>query len=306
MRTDAPTLSDSTSSRDALLVLGAFTVGQAIQVDNGVIHPAALGWLCLSIICFTAAMMPAIHRRFTLFSKINTTWLLLACMSIQWAELLVWDIRWGSRTAAMVGCLLLVVVGVMLSFRVARWGLLLIVLGHFFAGALTIQSSPKPGIDVWYFQDESTAALLHGRYPYAVRFRDLYGPETGFYSPGMSVNGWLTYSFPYPPLMLLTTAPGRFFGDVRWAHLVALELSAILIVAAAGFGGRSILATAMLLLCPRSLLVIKVGWTEPMVLLMLAAVIYTACRAPRWLWFSFGLLLAIKQYTILAAPLLLL
>jgi hypothetical protein len=61
----------------------------------------------------------------------------------------------------------------------------------------------------------------------------------------------------------------------------------------------------MLLLTPRSLFVIQVGWTEPMVLLMFCLCIYCAARRPSLLWIAFGLLLAIKQYTILAAPLLL-
>ena len=288
-------LSDSQNSRDVLLVLGAFCIGQAIQINNGVMHPAGLGWLALAIISLLIAIIPSINNRFVILQKLNLSAVLIACIFIELLELIFWQLHWEKSPAITSGFLCISGCGVLLAISrpaLAHWGMLLIVLGHFAAGLLTIASSPKPYIDVFYFQDESTAALLHGNDPYAVKFRDIMGgTDEPAYLPNMVVNRRLIFSYPYPPLMLLTTAAGEIFGDVRFAHLVALELSAILIAAAMRLTLRSILAAAMLLLSARSLLVIEVGWTEPMVLLMVCAVIYSACRAPRWLWLTFGLLL---------------
>jgi hypothetical protein len=59
----------------------------------------------------------------------------------------------------------------------------------------------------------------------------------------------------------------------------------------------------MLLLTPRSLLVIGVAWTDPFVILMLAACACCALRAPRFLWIAVGGLAASKQYTAVMMPL---
>jgi hypothetical protein len=300
-------LSDRNHSRDALIVIGAFALGQAIHVNNGVIHPGAIAWLMLALLSFITAFMPAVLAKFEILSKTPPILVLSVCAGIQLIELM-WDNLGSMESKAIMTSLGLSAAGVLLAmYRPARlWqGVAIMVLGHFFAGAITIQNFPRPGIDVWNFQDDSTAALLHGQDPYAVRFRDIYGPQLGFYSPGMAVDGWLIYSFPYPPLMLILTAPGRFFGgDVRWAHLVALELSALLLVAAAR-RTDAILAAALLLFTPRSLFVIKVGWTEPTVLLTFCFCIYCAAQKRQWLWIAVGLLLAIKQYTFVTMPLLL-
>ena len=91
-------------------------------------------------------------------------------------------------------------------------GLALLICGHALAGAFTIWSMPIPIIDVWFFQQQSAAALLEGRDPYGVRYRDVYSRNLGFYGENVSVDGWLQYSFPYPPLTLLLVAPGYLLG----------------------------------------------------------------------------------------------
>ena len=52
--------------------------------------------------------------------------------------------------------------------------------------------------------------------------------------------------------------------------------------------------------------VMWLGWTDPFVVLLLAATWYTSCRAPRLLPYATGLLFAAKQYMVIALPLLLL
>jgi hypothetical protein len=227
---------------------------------------------------------------------------------VQLAQLICWDYRWGTRDPATALGLLVCGAGALVAWAKPRYavvGLTLVITGHALAGAMTISSAPRPIIDVWHFQQESLAALFDGRDPYAVRYRDVYARDLGFYGPSVSVDGWLRYSYPYPPLMLLLGSPGHLLGDVRWAHLIALELSAILIFASGRGCGRAVLAASMLLLTPRSLLVVKAGWTEPMVLLTVSGVIFCVSSESRrrWLWLPLGLLLGIKQYAIFAIPL---
>ncbi len=73
---------------------------------------------------------------------------------------------------------------------------------------------------------------------------------------------------------------------------------------------RSVAAAAMLLFTPRGFFVLEAGWTEPFVILLLTATVFAACRRGT-VWgvasaIAFGLMLASKQYMILALPLVLL
>jgi uncharacterized membrane protein len=100
----------------------------------------------------------------------------------------------------------------------------------------------------------------------------------------------------------MLVAPARaILGDVRWAHLLALDAAAVLIVLTAGWRGGW--AAALLLLTPRALLVIQAAWIDPIVILMLALTLYCAIRKPGMLWLALGLLLASKQYMVLIVPL---
>ena len=121
--------------------------------------------------------------------------------------------------------------GVVLTFgRLRTVGIVALIAGHALAGADVICRTKAPFIDVFYFQQESTAALLHGQNPYGVRYRNIYGAGTDYYSAEISDGEFLTVSHPYPPLTLLMALPARLLGDVRWAHLAAMELAGILIV----------------------------------------------------------------------------
>ena len=71
-------------------------------------------------------------------------------------------------------------------------------------------------------------------------------------------------------------------------------------------GSRGIWAAALLLLTPRSLLVIEAAWIDPIVILMLAFTLYCAVRKPRMLWLALGMFLASKQYVVLLTPLMVL
>jgi hypothetical protein len=72
-------------------------------------------------------------------------------------------------------------------------------------------------------------------------------------------------------------------------------------------GGRlGFAAAALFLLTPRGFFVLQQGWTEPVVVLLLAATVFCACRKPGWTPVMMGLLLASKQYVFIVMPAMLL
>lgn len=181
--------------------------------------------------------------------------------------------------------------------RARRWwwfgGLLALHLG---LGVFVIHTVPHPPIDVYVFQRDACRALLAGENPYAMTFVDLYGGQEQWYAPGVVRDGRLLFGFPYMPLSLLLALPGHVLaGDYRYAQLVAMSLSAILI---ARISGRAIgvAAGGLLLLTPNGFYVVRSGWTEPFIVLLLCLTAWTAVRRPRWMPWLLGLFLSAKQY----------
>jgi 4-amino-4-deoxy-L-arabinose transferase-like glycosyltransferase len=116
-------------------------------------------------------------------------------------------------------------------------------------------------------------------------------------------NGKVLFGFPYPPLSLyLSTLGYAVAGDYRYAQLIALAGAALLITFARR-GSWSSLIAILLLFAPRSFFVLCRGWTEPFAVLCLALTIFCALRYRKLLPIALGLLLASKQYLVLALPL---
>ena len=184
--------------------------------------------------------------------------------------------------------------------RLALLGLLAL---HVMLGAWVVRHSPHPIIDVVVFQRDSVAAILAGHNPYTLTFPNIYEDGSDFYGPGMSVGGRLQFGFPYPPLSLLLAVPGTVLGgDFRYSQLLAMTGSGALIALARG-GPLGLAAAALYLFSPRSFFVLEQGWTEPYLVALLALVVFFACRFRAGLGVAIGLLLASKQYLILAVPL---
>jgi hypothetical protein len=315
-RAFAPALESITTDTDAaapdrattLYFLSAFTIGQAIQINDGMLHPAGLGWLGLTLVILASALRPQ-DRLLPRVAKLSPTMIVAIALGIQWGEQLFWGIRWSERTVGSIGWFIAAMgiagLGAAIIVRFARrapLGLAILILGHLLASYYVIGSQPQPRIDVWHMQQTGATALLHGENPYENIYRNIYDPDTSFYGPGMCKDGWLTCGFPYPPLSIIAALPGRMIGDVRWSHVAFMELAAILLALCLP-RPHGIWSAAMLLLMPRSLLIVKFGWTEPLVVLLFVATLYCAIRAPNWLWLALGLLLASKQYTVLMIPL---
>lgn len=294
----------------ALFGIAAVALGIAINTANGTLTPEALE--ALNVAC--GAVLLALvwhfgranerHSRWTtpvalilLFGVAYEVGWMIVTPPLLYGRLRPGDLVMFAREVAAAG-----VLSGALSFAKEgsrRLLLVALVLLHGALGLWAIHASPQPHIDVFYFQRDSCAALLHGKNPYTITFPNIYGDATPFYGPHVSAGGRLQFGFIYPPLSLLLALPGYLLGDFRYSQLFAIEGSALLMASMRG-GTTGSLAAALFLLTPRSIFVLEQGWTEPYVVFLLAATIFAACRAPRALPYLLGLLLCVKQYLFLA------
>lgn len=187
-----------------------------------------------------------------------------------------------------------------------RFGFALLLLTQLIVVALYVHEI-RPRLDVWGFQHDAVAALLHGHNPYTMTFRNLYGPEATrmFYAPGLVVAGRVMVGFPYPPLSLLLAVPGYLLGDIRYSGLVLMSAAAAAAwVWAPDRIGR--IAAVLLLIIPGRWYLLWGGWTETLVIGMVALVVHLGLRRHPWLPYALGLLLVSKQYFVVLLPVVLL
>jgi hypothetical protein len=192
------------------------------------------------------------------------------------------------------------------SFLLARkWrGIVFVtvVICHAALTSCMLTAREPPLIDVHQFQQEASAALLEGHNPYALRYRNLYGPGSPYYSREVEDGDRLKFGFPYPPLSLLMAMPGyAIAGDYRYAALAAVAIAVVLI----GFAGRREIglgAALLVLFAPLTQYVLYWGWTEPFLVLTFVAVVFLAVRTAETTPIALGLLIATKQYAPLLLP----
>ncbi|HKU20591.1 MAG TPA: glycosyltransferase 87 family protein [Terriglobales bacterium] len=187
--------------------------------------------------------------------------------------------------------------------RQVQLGLAAIILLHIGLGVATLRWVPPRRVDVYLFQQDAAAALLHGTNPYSITHQNLYARQSSFfYGPGVVKDGRVDFGFQYPPLSLLAILPGYLLGDLRYTYIAALLLAAALLVRIR-FNRMTLIAVALLLLSPVTFYVLSRGWTEPLVLLLLCWTCLAALRRSRCLAVALGLFFASKQYAVLAVPL---
>jgi hypothetical protein len=292
--------------------MAATALGCALQVNYGQYDPLALPWLAAALAGVGLCAAKPRRRRLAAADLLTVG----ACLAVQFALLLS---RSPGATGALApgGDLVPFRAGVVAAAALCaagwwakgRWrGVVVIALTGVYAalGLWTLRAAPQPGVDVCLFQRESAGALLRGNNPYAVTFPDPYPDSSRFYGPGVSQSGRLQFGYPYPPLSLVLIVPAHVLGDFRYAQLAAMALAGLL-VALARPGRLALAAAALLLFTPRGFFLLEAGWTEPFAVLFLAATVFALCRCPRWVALPLGLLLASKQYLVLAllaAPLL--
>ena len=298
--------------------MAAVGLGRAIQINYGFYDSAALAWLTGALLLTLAALVPGRRRTAGAASSLVPIVLLAAGLAGQYWMLLTAQpamyirFRRPSEEPAFFAMLIaaaVVSVGVVFgSRRSRRVSIVLVLAMHFALGAWILRASPNPRIDVVTVHREALRALKDGRSPYSITFENIYGREH-YYAPGLTSGARVLFGLPYPPLSLLMAAPGEWLaGDYRYASLVALTAGGALIAlcgwrrGASGTSERQAsLAALLLLFTPRVFFQLEQGWTEPFMVVLLAATVATAdTRASRPLA---GLLVAVKQYLIVALPL---
>lgn len=165
---------------------------------------------------------------------------------------------------------------------------------------LMLFSSPAPQIDVFVSQTCAGRGLIDGWNIYAMN---------GMPSP--YVQGETFWHFAYPPLVVYcNTLSWMLFKDVRGMWILCDLIAAAMLYRLArrsrpeGRAFAELLALAWLF-TPRSLFVIEQSWTEPLVIVTMAAfaLAVAAGRGPVATGAAFGLWLSSKQYVLLAVPL---
>ncbi|NAZ83781.1 hypothetical protein GTR02_18365 [Kineococcus sp. R8] len=157
--------------------------------------------------------------------------------------------------------------------------------------AAVVVGDPAPRIDVWVILQQAADGMAEGRSMYAQVWRG---------SPG------ITDAFAYLPWTAVLTAPGRWIaGDVRWAVAVLLLVTALLVAATGRWRRPAVGAAALLLLSPGTSTLVEQAWTEPTVLVGLAAWALLVARERAW-WavVPLAVALASKQHVVLLLPLL--
>jgi hypothetical protein len=272
------------------LALMALALGYAINIKLGNYTRWALLWLTVSgVLCLAAVVLPGYPRLEPKCRRLLP--LTLAISIFIQSYLLLRETSVDSRVSLALATIAFIGFVQFFPLRGLRLPLAFIMAGaFFFAGEIAFNTYAKfPGIDVFNFQTTGSWALSHGLNPYTFRYPSIYPPDTPFYGPGVvDGQGMLTVGFPYPPLSLLMVMPAQLIGgDVRYALVLAMGLSAIL-MAAARPGRIGALAAAAFLLTPRAI----------------SLTMFCACRWPKALPWCFGLYLSTKQYAVLAIPLL--
>ncbi len=298
------------------LILSAVGLGYAIHINNGFHAPVAIRLVVASLALAWAALVIPRFLRLILPDRDGIVMGLLGLgLSVQLATLttspfamyvsrpLPKDHEW------FVPLLMAAAIAAAVAAFGARWlrgvALAALVLAHVGLGVITFKASPDPAIDVVTVHRAAFAALAHGQSPYSVTFPDIYKGQESFYPPGAVENGIVQFGYPYPIVSLLMAWPGELLaGDFRYAELTALALGAVALACAGQLTSVAVLAVALLLFTPRVFFELEQAWTEPLLVLWLGVALW-AWRV-RWMrvaMTAIALLVAVKQYLIVAVPL---
>jgi hypothetical protein len=287
----------------------AFSFGYAVQIANGAYSPDALFYVTIGC-CATAAgvIAPAVGASRQVAPTVVAC-LLGACLAMQIALMLgalpgIYQrtFFWADVKVRLGLALAMFFAGLgAVSARLAKWMVAPLLLAiHFTLAVWTIGASPEPHIDGYVWHTTAFRALAAGHSPYDITIPNIYG-STAWYGPGIATPDRVLVGYPYPPLSLILGWLGSFFGDYRYANAAATTLAGAF-MAYARPGRVASAAAALFLFSPRLLFVLEQGWTEPQVLLFVAASVFAACRAPRFLPYTLGLLVASKQYAVFLLP----
>lgn len=298
------------------LVLSAVALGFALHINNGFHTPTAIRLVVAGLVLAWAALLVPRLLRFLVPDRDGIVVGLLALgLAVQLVTLmrapfamyverpLPKDHPWfipllmAAAVAAVVAAI---------GRTSWRWlACVTLVAANVALGVITFKASPDPAIDVVTVHRAAFTALEQGQSPYSVTFPDIYKGKERFYPPGAVQDGVVQFGYPYPIVALLMTWPGQLLlGDFRYAELFALALGAVAIACAGGMTSVAVLAMGLLLFTPRVLFELEQAWTEPLLVLWLGIALWAwRVRWMRLAMTSLALLVAIKQYLIVAVPL---
>lgn len=288
--------------RSVAFICATVVIGGALQISNGHLNGTALILLTFALAAVIAGLVSPGFPAFEQRGERIAFWTAAAGLALQLCSMFITPegIHLPLSDAKLywiyLGGIVLAAAVALLSVQQVRplvW-LPLLCAVHFALGVWMIRVSPTPGIDVFYNQTAACRALSRGLNPYAVTYPDVYS------SPRVPITAGRTYG--YPPVSYLCAIPGYLAGDIRYSHLAAMSLIGLLI-AFARPSQLSALMAALFLFTPRTLFVLECAWTEPFVLLFMAAALFSKVRGySKMVPVFLGLLISSKQHLFLIIP----
>lgn len=295
--------------------LSAILLSLALYFSGGFLHIGALVLVLISFVyCVAAVSTPRlkVSLKPPALCRKNLFVLLQAGVCLQMFLLIAHVPRYLTaplylQEFALFRCGMVLTLGLTLCvltsrFEKSRWPFPLLLLTHFCLGLWILHHNHWPKIDVFAIQRDAANALLHGINPYTITFSGIHPGASIWYAKGLVINGRTSFGYVYPPLSVIMAVPGQLLGDVRYSNLAAITGAGAL-MAYARPSRFSFLAATLFLFMPQVFYMLALCWTDAFVVLLFAAVLFVACRAPRFSSVPLGLLFAVKQYLFLGAPL---
>ncbi len=292
-----------------IAIVGAILalVGTFVR-NNGNYDPLGLIFLALALILIAVAALdlpiPLAARMderllFGAITVVILTEAVLFCFQPLFSDSMP---RWTlvATGTAVFGCTLVAVIRPTTSTNLITWIIVVIV---FAFGVCVVKTHGDFYVDVRLFQEIAVQSFVRGVDPYIAHYPNMYSSAAFYGANNVDAEGWLKVGFMYPPLTFIFCLPGAIFGDVRYSYVLAMTASA----AAIGFarpGRLAVAAVAMFALMPRTVYFLAGGWSEPLSIMLLTGTIWAASRrAGTTTGVLSGLLIASKQYLVVAAPL---
>lgn len=151
--------------------------------------------------------------------------------------------------------------------------------------------SPQPMIDVFDFLKYGASDFMSGINPYSAVYSRMYvGVVPNYY----------TY---FPGTLILTLMPSVFFGDPRWAMLIA-EIGSAILVRFLRRDETGLIISLILITNPMTYFILEQSYTESLLLFfMMLFLVFIKRRNFFSLGIVLGILLALKQYMVVMVPL---
>jgi hypothetical protein len=161
------------------------------------------------------------------------------------------------------------------------------------AGILANLSWGSVSIDVFQFQQQASAALLHGQNPYSPLVS-----SPNIIAPG--ILKWIPLHFPYGPILPVLEAPFRIIGDVRILHLIAAMVMSAAVLLLARRAGTLDRTACVVMAFPLTVGMVLFSWVDIITMAGLSIWIVFFRTHPRIATFALVLALGAKPTTLIA------